>query len=200
MTDKTPPRQLILEAVITCIEKYGIDRLTTRKIAEEAGTNIASINYYFRSKDDLLAETLDMTINHMMEDVFIAIEDCQKPFDVALEEVFFYLVDGAVRFPGISTAHLYAAVVEKRYDSPGRQAMARVFEKLVARALSEYPSRDSDQIRFLLAQVVSSLMFTMLAPGFFTLPEKFQPLDSVHCRALARESAQTFFAALSVES
>ena len=44
--DKIPPRQLILEAVVTCIEKYGIDKLTTRRIAEAAGTNVASINYY----------------------------------------------------------------------------------------------------------------------------------------------------------
>ena len=55
MTEKTATRGLIIEAVIDCIEKYGIDKVTTRRIAEQAGTNIASINYYFRSKDVLLA-------------------------------------------------------------------------------------------------------------------------------------------------
>src|SRR5574341_1009582 len=58
MADKEPlsPRDQILGAVLTAIEKHGIDSLTTRKIAEEAGTNIASINYYFRSKDLLVEE------------------------------------------------------------------------------------------------------------------------------------------------
>ncbi len=194
--NKTPARQLILEAVATCIEKYGIDKLTTRKIAEEAGTNVASINYYFRSKDELVAEALTMTINHMMEDVFAAIDEQGRPFRAVLEDVIFYLIDGATRFPGISTAHLYAAVVEKRYDSPGAQAIGRVFERLVERAVAEYPGKDRSQIRFLLAQVISAIMFAMLAPGFFPLPEKDHPLDAQHCRAMAESYARTFFSAL----
>jgi AcrR family transcriptional regulator len=193
---KTPPRQLILEAVATCIEKYGIDKLTTRKIAEEAGTNVASINYYFRSKDDLVAEALSMTVNHMTEDVCTLIDDASRPFQPVLEDVFFYLIDGATRFPGISTAHLYAAVVEKRYDSPGAQAFVRVFERLVERAVEEYPQKDRGELRFQMAQVLSALMFAMLAPGFFPVPEKVQPLDEEHRRTLAEAYARTFFAAL----
>jgi AcrR family transcriptional regulator len=194
--DKTPPRQLIIEAVVTCIEKYGIDKLTTRKIAEAAGMNIASINYYFRSKDELVAETLTTTVNHMMEDVFAAIDDAGKSFEEALKDVFFYLIDGATRFPGISTAHLYGAVVEKRYDSPGGQAIGRVFERLVERAMKELPLKDPGEIRFQMAQVVSAIIFSMLAPGFFPVPEKVQPLDAEHCRRMAGAYAGTFFAAV----
>jgi len=194
--DKTPPRQLIIEAVVACIEKYGIDNLTTRKIAEEAGTNIASINYYFRSKDELVTETLTTTINHMMEDVFIAVDDNEKPFEEVLKEVIFYLIDGATRFPGISTAHLYPAVVEKRYDSPGGKAMQRVFERLVERAVKEYPESDAGRIRFQMAQVFSSILFSMLAPDFLPVPKKLRPLDPAHCRTLAEAYTRTFFKAL----
>ncbi len=41
----------IILAAINCIEKYGLENTTIRKIGEEAGTNSASISYYFRSKD-----------------------------------------------------------------------------------------------------------------------------------------------------
>jgi AcrR family transcriptional regulator len=190
--NKTPPRQLILEAVITCIEKYGIENLTTRKIAEEAGTNIASINYYFRSKTDLVNETLTMTINHMLGDIFTMIDDSKKSFGEALQEIFFYLIDGAIRFPGISMAHLYDAVVEKRYDSIGGQAFVRVFERLAERAKKEYPDKDPEEIRFLLMQVFSSLMFTTISPGFFPISEKFRPIDTDHCRTLAEQYASVF--------
>lgn len=196
MTEKTPTRRLILEAVIDCIDTYGIDKVTTRKIAKQAGTNIASINYYFHSKDELVTEAMSMTINHMMEDVFTAIEDQTRPFDVALVEVFFYLIDGSARFPGITAAHLYAAVIDKRHESPGGQAIARVFEKLVERAVSEYPHKERDDIRFLMAQIVSSLLFSVLSPGFFSLPEKFQSLDAPHCRTMAVQYARIFFAAM----
>ncbi len=194
--ERTPPRQLIINAVITCIEKYGIEKLTTRKIAEEAGTNIAAINYYFRTKDELVTETMAMTINHMMEDAFLAIDETGKPFEEVLQEVLFYLIDGAARFPGISTAHLYPAVVEKRYDSPGAKALRRVFERLVKRAVQEYPSNDPDKLRFQLAQVFSSIMFSMLVPGFLPIPKGVQPLDSDHCRAMAKAYTRTFLATL----
>ena len=55
--------------MIDCIEKDGINNLTTRAIAREAGTNIASINYYFRSKDALVAEALQMSLDHMLGDI-----------------------------------------------------------------------------------------------------------------------------------
>src|SRR5512140_2849807 len=112
MPEKTATRQLILEAVVTCIEKDGIDKVTTRKIAVEAGTNIASINYHFRSKDELMAEALSMTIKHMLEDVFVAIDDTQHSFEAALANVVFYILDGSRQFPGISRAHLYRAVMQ----------------------------------------------------------------------------------------
>ncbi|MBN2385486.1 MAG: helix-turn-helix transcriptional regulator [Anaerolineales bacterium] len=97
---KPSPRQRILPAVVVCIAKYGIDKLTTRKIAEQAGTNAASINYYFRSKDELLAEALARAIHPMLEEVLAAIDDQERPFQAVREEVFFYLIDGATRSPG----------------------------------------------------------------------------------------------------
>jgi AcrR family transcriptional regulator len=196
MTEKTPPRRLIIEAVVTCIEKYGIDQLTTRKIAEEAGTNIASINYYFRSKEQLVDEALTMTINHMIGDLLAVIEAPDRSFEQALDEVFFYLIDGVMRFPGISMAHLYGAVVEKRYDSPGAKGINRVFDSLVQRATREFPGRDPEGLRLLLAQIASSVMFTILAPGFFTVAERFRPINSANCRRLAEQYGRVFLEAV----
>ncbi len=87
-------------------------------------------------------------------------------------------------------------MVEKRYDSPGRQAFVQVFERLVERAMKEYPGKDLGEIRFLLAQVFSSLVFTTIAPRFFPVPDEFQPLDSDHCCSLAEQYAGMFFKAL----
>ena len=196
MTAKTPPRQLIIEAVVTCIEKYGIDKVTTRKIAEEAGTNIASINYYFRSKDDLIAEALSTTINHMTEDIFATIDDRSKPFETAVKEAFFYLIDGGFRFPGITTAHLYSAVVEKRYDSPGAMGINKAFDHFVTRTIQEYPKKDPDQLRFVLSQIFYSILLTMLAPDLFPVAEKYRLTNSENSMTLAEQYTRLFFAAI----
>ncbi len=192
MSDKIPPRQLILEAVVTCIEKYGIDKVTTRKIAQEAGTNLASINYYFRSKEELVNEALSMTIKHMMEDVFSAIENPAQTFEQTLQSVFFYLLDGSIRFPGISTAHLYLAVLEKKYDSISAQAMIQVFEKLAARAAREYPNGNRPEINLLLSQILASIMFSLLAPDFFPVAAKYRLTKSVNARTLAEYYSRLF--------
>jgi AcrR family transcriptional regulator len=194
MTEKPTTKQVILEAVVTCIEKYGIDKLTTRKIAEEAGTNIASINYHFRSKEELVAETLSMTIKHMMEDVYVAIDDTKQSFKKNLEDVFFYLLDGCFRFPGISTAHLYRAVLEKQYDSVSAQAINNVFDRLVKQAVKEYPRRSAEEIRLRLSQIFSSIMFSMLAPNFLSVTKKYQLTSSENARRLAASYAEMFLA------
>lgn len=194
--DDRTTRQMILEAVVTCIERDGIDRLTTRSIAREAGTNIASINYHFRTKDQLVAEALTMTINHMLVDVYAEIEVEGIPFRVVLQNVLFYLIDGALRFPGITTAHLYRAVVEKDYASPGAVAIRRAFDRLAKRAIGDLPDEDPAKLRFSLSLVLSSIMFTMLAPNFFKLAKPYQPSSAARRRGLAEAYAAMFYLSL----
>ncbi len=196
MSDKTGTRHLILEAVVACIEKYGIDKVTTRKIALEAGTNIASINYYFHSKDELLAEALSMTINHMLEDVFIAIDDLHLPFERMLANVFFYLLDGSLKFPGVSRAHLYKSVVERDRDSVSVRAMVKLFDRLSQRAAHEYPARAPQEIRLAVSQVLSSILFSMLAPDFFPLSREYRPTSPKNVRGLADSYAKRLSALL----
>jgi AcrR family transcriptional regulator len=192
MSEKNSTQQLILEAVVSCIEKYGIDKVTTRKIAEEAGTNIASINYYFRSKDDLLAAALSMTIQHMMEDVTNAIDDMHQPLEEVLENVFFYLLDGSLHFPGVSTAHLYQAITEKKYDSISAQALIKVSERLAERVTRDDPRRDPVETRLVLSQILSSIMFSMLAPNFFNVARKYQLTSTEHAKNLAAHYTKLF--------
>ena len=194
--DKIAPRQLILEAVVTCIEKYGIDKLTTRKIAEAAGTNIASINYYFHTKEALVNEALSMTINHMLADVSASIADRQRPFLETLEDVLFYLLEGNIRFPGITAAHLYDAIFEKKNDTLGLRAMNRLFEEVAARAVQEYPQKDAQMVRFLLSQLIAATMFMMLSPNFFQSVGYLKQNDSGDCRSLARRYTQMFASAI----
>jgi AcrR family transcriptional regulator len=192
MSEKSPTRRLILEAVVNCINEYGIDKVTTRKIAVEAGTNIASINYYFRSKDELVAEALSMTINHMLEDVFLAIDDLTQPFETALSNVLFYLLDGSLRFPGISRAHLYRAVMQRDYDSISAQAMVRVFDHLTQRAIREYPEKSARELRLIVSQILSTIMFSLLAPDFFPLSREYRLTSSKNARSLADSYTRRF--------
>lgn len=185
MPERSATRQLILEAVVTCIEKYGIDKVTTRRIATEAGTNIASINYHFRSKDELLSEALSMTITHMMEDVFAAIGDTARPFAAVLADVVFYLLDGSRQFPGVSRAHLYRAVIQGDHRSVSARAIVKVFDRLAQRAVREFPDKSPKELRLVLSQIMSSIMFFMLDRSFFPIAREYLPVSSKNARTLA---------------
>jgi AcrR family transcriptional regulator len=195
--DDRTTRQAILEAVVTCIEREGIDRLTTRSIAREAGTNIASINYHFRTKDQLVAQALTMTIDHALEDVNAEIDAEGTSFRDVLQHVLFYLIDGGLRFPGITTAHLYRAVVDKDYHAPGAIAIREAADRLARRAISELPDEDPSRIRFLLSHFLGSVMFMLLAPDFFRLKKPYKPSDLAGRHRLAEEYTAMFFASLS---
>ena len=171
---ENPPQKRILEAVLTCIEEKGIHQLTTRDIAQTAGTNIAAINYYFRSKDAAVAQALSMALNHMVEDIHAYLEDHEKSFKQILSDVLFYMLDGGFRFPKITMAHLYGAVVENDIDSPGAQAIQEVLNRLNSLAVAEYPSLPEDRIRTWLTQMASVMMFAMLSPDFL---QRNLPID-----------------------
>jgi AcrR family transcriptional regulator len=196
MTNRAATRQIILEAAIRCIERYGLDRVTTRRIAQEAGTNLASINYHFRTKEQLIEETLSVTIEHMLEDVLQALAVTDRPFDATLREVFRYLITGSRKFPGLSKAHLSQAVLERRPNSVGARAMMRIFNGLLARAGRAYPRRKPDWLRLRLAQVMDSIMFTVLAPHFFGAQTRRRKLTEAQSVALANSYADLFLCGL----
>ena len=195
MTEKEQSTQeTILLATIDCINENGIEHLTTRMIAERAGANIASINYYFRTKDQLVNQALKITITHMLEDVIAAIDDESLPFRQKLTDIFYYLISGARNNPGITTAHLYSLVVEKDYESVSAQSFLAAFENIRKRLLENFPQDDPGRLSVVLSTIFSAIMFMMLTPDFFPMDEQYKNRDDQHCRYLAEHFTEMFYA------
>lgn len=175
MNEKEPTTQeTILLATIDCINEYGIEHLTTRMIAEKAGANIASINYYFRTKEVLVNQALEITIKHMLEDVNETIQDPDMDFREVLRGVVYYLISGAAANMGITQAHLYRLVIEKDYQSVSATSFMAVFEGLLSRANEAFPDHEPAYLRKILASIFSAIMFMMQTPFFFQLEEESQ--------------------------
>ncbi len=51
-------RRLLIDATISAISEYGLNKLTLAKIASIAGLSAGSVNFHFDSKETLLLETL----------------------------------------------------------------------------------------------------------------------------------------------
>ena len=173
MAENGPSTQeAILLATIDCINESGIEQVTTRMIAEKAGANIASINYYFRTKDILVNQALEITIKHMLEDVNETIQDQALDFRTVLHDVIYYLISGAAANMGISQAHLYRLVIEKDYESISATAFMAAFEGVLERAVLAFPEQEKALLRKILASIFSAIMFMMLTPFFFQLDDE----------------------------
>lgn len=159
--------QNILNATITCIEKYGIENTTTRKIASEAGTNIASINYYYRSKDDLIAKAMDTTLQHMVDDLLEILNQSGKPFEEVLRESILWFLDGSQKFPRLIVSHMYAPLIERQANSPVVVAFSKVKDLMMSKASNAYPQANDKDIRLALVDSLSLMLFSVILPGFF---------------------------------
>jgi AcrR family transcriptional regulator len=58
----------ILEAARDIFVEQGYSSLTMRKVATQANISIGNLNYYYRTKEDLLRDLLDFVINPYLEE------------------------------------------------------------------------------------------------------------------------------------
>jgi AcrR family transcriptional regulator len=82
--DKAPTtdiREHILDVAERLFAEGGVARTTVRAITAEAAANVAAINYYFRSKDDLYREVVNRRLGPLNEERSQRLADCLKQAD-----------------------------------------------------------------------------------------------------------------------
>lgn len=167
----------IVHATLACIEQDGIDGLTVRSIAREAGVNIAAINYYFRSKDQLVALALERMLDHGMRDPLVELDRllaAGKALRPALVAVLDAVVADAIRFPRAAFAHLHGPIVMQDYRRDVVVRTNAFLERLFARLKKRLVGRGEAAKRAALAQLWSAVQMTTLAPS---LMRPFSRLD-----------------------
>jgi AcrR family transcriptional regulator len=80
-------RDQILAAARAALTKVGFEKITTRRIAEEAGVNIATLHYHFGSKEALLTEAVRDAARRFAGTLRAAMDGAGEAAD-ALERVF----------------------------------------------------------------------------------------------------------------
>lgn len=189
-----PVREKIVLAAIETIEKDGLAAATIRAIARRAGVNSAAINYYFRSKENLIEEVFRKTIEHSTEDLKAILAAGDKEPRTRLEEFLLYLMDGAVLYPGLTKSHMFDVLVGNVSDNlflrriNARLAEAAALIRTIRPAASPEDAKDA-AVRMLSAVILPALM-----------PRAFRPLtgrsfeDAETRRAYVRSVVASFLA------
>lgn len=138
------PRQTILRATTTCLEQYGIDATTVRRIAATAGVNLAAINYYFGSKNRLveaaLAKATEARYATTLAELAAAIASARGDIRRGTDAFFQNYLAAAFQRPNTACAILRDALTRQDYAGPPVQELRRFvegFERSIASAMPE---------------------------------------------------------------
>lgn len=152
--------QRILEASIAVIEEAGFKNITVRRIAAKAGVNIASINYYFRTKAQLLDKVVEMVVYNTFDWSELSYTDSLAPKDM-LFAVMDHLTRGAQNFTEISRALFFEAMVNGKYDTPSIREMNRFMETLCRKMLGSGCPMDEKDLRYAVTQIFMTGYFSV---------------------------------------
>lgn len=162
-------RQRIIFATITCIERTGLDAVTVRAIAAEAGVNVAAVNYHFGSKRKLLDEVLEQTLR-----TGFSLEELDEelaagvPLRRAVENFVVTYLHNAVRYPRITQAHAHEGFVTGRWPKRIVRGIAGFVEGFRVRADALLVGGTEDERRRSAVQLWSAVLFVVLLPGFLS--------------------------------
>ena len=157
----------IVEAAIVCIERDGLQGVTIRSIAREAGVNSAAISYYFRSKDVLVTEALSATLENAFGDWEVLLREQSSDLRPRIRSILIEVFEGSLRFPGIVKAHLYDTFV----NGSARTAFIARFSKFLSAMTREiavhFPDRSASEIGGNVLQMVCAVLLPGIMPQLF---------------------------------
>ena len=84
-------RAQIMDALYRCISKYGLQRSTIKKIAQEAGVQPGILHHYFKSRDEIIEKLVERIIDDLTASYLAELRGCDDPetrFDRAISYLF----------------------------------------------------------------------------------------------------------------
>lgn len=154
----------LLNATLDCIEREGLHNVTSRMIANQAGTNLASITYYFQSKDNLVKQALERSLRHLIDENFVNYMD--RP-DVSAHDMltatFDFIFDGVFQFPNITKALFYASFTNDE-DGGQHEILFKVLRDINEKIYDLLPAYKREEINMAVEQMMYSIMFIGLFP------------------------------------
>lgn len=171
-------RDRIIEAAEVLFAVNGYDGTSLRDITEQAGVNVAAVNYHFGSKENLLADLLDRIISPINEErlellAARADDDIDSVLRAFLLPDLHALEKLAGRHPDLPrfVSRMYSENSPLMHRVIGAQ-FAEVGERFGAAFAASLPGHDETEISFRLSCVVAIVVYLFAgvqAPGMAQL-------------------------------
>jgi AcrR family transcriptional regulator len=171
-----PSQQRILENGVAIFARKGYGNTGLRELAEQAGVNLAMINYFFGSKKGLLKEILDSFLSRYLE---IARQELCSEGDV--DQKVRRFMERVIPFIRENKDYFIVTLTELPHDDPDiiehKAAWIRKIVELVQSQICEPLSEKSG--KEITPYLIGPVMIGMVAMRFLVEPifEKIKPFD-----------------------
>lgn len=161
-SERDAAKKQIIEAAISCIEKGGVSAITTRAVAKEAGVNVASINYYFETKKNLLEETFRTVLDHFFFDIN-ELFTVDRLHTYSLLKVFFsFLLEGILTYPRLVQTLIFNEQIAPKYRKTFLRHFSSYIHSLARRIHEENPTCSLLEATMRVIQMLSVVLSTFL--------------------------------------
>lgn len=134
-------KQAIINAAIEVLSERGINEATLDHIAEKIGLTKASLYYYYKSKDQVVADVLERVLEHINEQFEKRASEVKGPLELLKLRAFIHVVT-AVQSPAgrLITSNLDAltenkdaAVLLRKHEDPARDLLKQAMGSKILR-------------------------------------------------------------------
>jgi|SRR5690554_3730166 len=161
----TSTEEKIKNAARTVFHKKGYAATRTRDIAEEAGINLALLNYYFRSKEKLFEMIMLETLFGFMQNLVMVMNDEKSTLEKKVELIASNYIDLIIKEPNIPIFML--SEIRNRPDNlleklPVKQIiMNSAFIKQHQKAVADGKITEPNPLHFLM-NLISLVVFPFI--------------------------------------
>jgi len=151
-------REHILDRTIYLMGKMGTTDVSVRAIAREAGVNVAAVNYYFSSKEQMLTQLADR-FQSGFEEVMALLDQPARPPEQRLRDWAAEVMRYLAAYPGVLALmeHQMAAEPLDPFGEALRSATQRALRQLRAALEEMVGLEDEDRLAFKLTLFISTL-------------------------------------------
>lgn len=173
MRDLTSPEERILDKALYLIGKNGSFHVPIRAIAKEANVNVSAINYYFRTKDEMLKHVKEFYIENTIA-AYSTLDndeyDDEEKIMLCANEIMEY----TLKYPGILTI-LREARKEKDIDEISAK-IVKVTDTMNVKmdvALSKVFDQHDVSFQYNRTMFLSSILYPIINIEFLNFGENF---------------------------
>lgn len=149
MTEHVDTRESLLDAAENLFSEHGIQAASLRQITQQAGANLAAVNYHFGTKDGLVRAVFSRRLRPMNDERLRQLELVDLEADDAVEQILTAFLEPLLRL-----------VSEKPEGVRG-------FARLMGRAWSE----PSEEVRTIILEEIRETIDRFLAAFRQVLPD-----------------------------